>query len=58
MSVIFSGIAKFGLVLVVGASIVIGVIVIWAVWNTFIGKPASAAPPSLAPMIGAPAARW
>lgn len=57
-AVISSGIAKFGLVLVVGASIVIGVIVVWALWNTFIGRPATAAPPGLAPMIGAPPARW
>jgi CCR4-NOT transcriptional regulation complex NOT5 subunit len=57
-SVISSAIAKFGLVLVVGASIVIGVIVVWALWNTFIGRPATAAPPGLAPMIGAPPARW
>jgi hypothetical protein len=57
-SVISSGIAKFGLVLVVGASIVIGVIVVWALWNTFIGRPATAAPPGFAPMIGAPPARW
>ena len=57
-AVISSGIAKFGLVLVVGASIVIGVIVVWALWNTFIGRPATAAPPGFAPMIGAPPARW
>jgi hypothetical protein len=57
-AVISSGIAKFGLVLVVAASIVIGVIVVWALWNTFIGRPATAAPPGLAPMIGAPPARW
>jgi hypothetical protein len=57
-SVISSAIARVGLVLVVGASIVIGVIVVWAVWNSFIGKPAGSGPPALAPMIGAPAARW
>jgi hypothetical protein len=57
-AVISSGIAKFGLVLVVGASIVIGVIVVWALWNTFIGRPATAGPPGLAPMLGAPPARW
>jgi hypothetical protein len=57
-SVITSSISKFGLVLVVGASIVIGVLVVWSLWNIFIGRSASATPPALAPMVGAPPARW
>jgi len=53
LSVIASGIAKFGIVVIVGASIVVGVLVVWSMWNAFIGRSTTPA----VPMVGAPLMR-
>lgn len=53
LSVIASGIAKFGIVVIVGASIVVGVLVVWSMWNAFIGRPAA----PVVPTVGAPLMR-
>jgi hypothetical protein len=40
-STIASGIAKFGIVVIVGASIVVGVLIVWSIWRVFLGDSSS-----------------
>ena len=51
LSVIASGIAKFGIVVIVGASIVVGVLVVWSMWNAFVGRSTTPAVPIGAPLM-------
>ena len=41
LSVIASGIAKFGITVIVGASIVVGVLIVWSIWRVFVGVPST-----------------